>query len=423
MQRDIIVVGVNHKSAPIEIREKLALSNTALGESLKQLFQHPLILENVILSTCNRVEIYALVNDQKEGIISLKKYLASYNEISLQELDKYTFSYANEETVEHLFNVSSSLDAMVVGESQILGQVKSAYSIAREFNTTGMILNQLFEKSFSVAKKVRSETCIAEKAVSISYVAVELAKKIFGDLKDKVVMLIGAGEMAELAAHYLISNGIKHILVTCRTFERAIELARKLKGSAIRFENFTDELSNSDVVLSATSSENFVIRKNMIEKIIHKRKNKPMFFIDIAVPRDIDPEVNDIENSYLYNIDDLKKIADSNILEREKEAAIARKLIKKEVTSFSYWLKSLHVTPTITSIREQVEKIRVSEMEKTFSKLNDLTEKQKTAIEIMTLGIINKILHKPTVALLEQTKTNNGQWYIKVARHLFHLDN
>ncbi len=423
MQRDIIVVGVNHKSAPIEIREKLALSNRALGESLKQLFQHPLILENVILSTCNRVEIYALVNDQKEGIISLKKYLASYNEISLQELNKYTFSYANEETVEHLFNVSSSLDAMVVGESQILGQVKSAYSIARELNTTGMILNQLFEKSFSVAKKIRSETSIAEKAVSISYVAVELAKKIFGDLKDKVVMLIGAGEMAELAARYLISYGIKHILVTCRTFERAIELARNLKGSAIRFENFTDELSNSDVVLSATSSENFVIRKNMIEKIIHERKNKPMFFIDIAVPRDIDPEVNDIENSYLYNIDDLKKIADSNILEREKEAAIAGKLIKKEVASFSEWLKSLHVTPTITSIREQVEKIRVSEIEKTFSKLNDLTEKQKAAIEMMTLGIINKILHKPTVTLLEQTKTNNGQWYIKVARHLFHLDN
>lgn len=423
MIKDVIVVGVNHKSAPIEIREKIALSEKKLDDSLKKIYQHPLILENVILSTCNRVEIYARVKDVQGGINSLKKYFSDDNGISLQYLEKYLFSYTNEETIKHLFNVSSSLDAMVIGESQILGQVKSAYYKAKSLNTTGLILNQLFEKSFSVAKKIRTETSIAEKAVSISYVAVELAKKIFGDLEDKVVMLIGAGEMAELAARHLISSGIKLMLVSCRTFERAVELAQCLNGNAIRFENFADELIRTDVVMSATSAPHFVIKKDMIENVIRKRKNKPMFFIDIAFPRDIDPEVNDIENCYLYDIDDLQKITDDNKLEREKEAVKAEKLIEEEIALFSEWLLSLNVAPTITSIREQAENIRVLELEKTFSKLKDLSEKQKTAIDSLTSSIVNKILHKPTVVLRKQTKENNGYWYIKVARHLFHLDN
>ncbi len=422
MNTNIIVVGVNHNSAPIEIREKLAFSEKKLNESINNLYHHPLVSENVILSTCNRVEIYARVKDVENGIISLKKFFADYHEIPMQDLDKHFYILTNNETVEHLFNVSSSLDSMVVGEPQILGQVKDAYIAAKDKKATGIILNQLFEKSFSVAKRVRSETAIAEKAVSISYAAVELAKKIFDDLKDKVVLLIGAGEMSELAAQHLLSSGVKSILVSSRTFERAAELARKLEGNAIRFENFSDELLRTDIVISSTSAPHFTITKDMVEKAIHKRKNKPMFFIDIAVPRDIEPEVNEIENCYLYNIDDLQGIVETNKLEREKEAEKAKKLIKSEVVEFSEWLESLNAAPTITSIRDQAEKIRRSEVEKTFSKLQDLTEKQKTAINSMTSSIINKILHKPTVVLREQTMAKEGHWYIKVVRQLFHLD-
>ena len=422
MNPNIIVVGVNHKSAPIEIREKLAFSIKKLNESIKNLDRHPLISENIILSTCNRVEIYAKVEDIENGIISLKKFFADYHEIPMQELDQHFYTYINQETIEHLFSVSSSLDSMIVGEPQILGQVKDAYVAAKDQKATGIILSQLFERSFSVAKKVRSETAIAEKAVSISYAAVELAKKIFDDLKDKVVLLVGAGEMSELAARHLLASGVNSILVSSRNFERAVGLARSLKGSAIRFENFADELIRTDIVISSTSAPNSIIRKDVVEKAIHKRKNKPMFFIDIAVPRDVEPEVNDIENIYLYNIDDLQKIVDSNKLEREKEAEKARALIKDEVVLFSEWLVSLKVAPTISSIREQAEKIRVSELEKTFFKLKDLTETQRVTIENMTSSIINKILHKPTAKLREQTKEKDGHWYIQVVRHLFHLD-
>lgn len=422
MNANLIVVGVNHKSASVEIREKLAFSETKLKESLISLSQHPLVSGNVILSTCNRVEIYAQVDDIENGIMSLKKFFADYHEIPMHDLDEHFYSYVNKETVEHLFSVSSSLDSMVVGEPQILGQVKSAYMAARDQKATGMLINQLFEKSFSVAKRIRNETTIAEKAVSISFSAVELAKKIFDNLEDKVVLLIGSGEMSELAARHLIASGVKSIMVSSRTFERAVELARSLNGSAIRFENFPDELIRTDIVISSTSAPQPIIKKDTVEKAIHNRKNKPMFFIDIAVPRDVEPEVNDIENVYLYNIDDLQEIVDSNKTEREKEAIKARMIIADELVLFDEWLESLHVTPTISSIREQAEKIRLSELEKTFSKLKELTEEQKTAIDNMSSSIVNKILHKPTTKLREQTKEKDGHWYIQVARHLFHLD-
>lgn len=422
MNTNIVVVGVSHKSAPVEIREKLAFSDKKLNESLKNLYQHPLISENVILSTCNRVEIYAHVEDIENGIISLKKFFTGYHEIPMQDLDGHFYTYINKETIEHLFNVSSSLDSMVVGEPQILGQVKEAYIAAKDSKATGVILNHLFEKSFSVAKRIRSETAIAEKAVSISYAAVELAKKIFNVLHDKTVLLIGAGEMSELAARHLLSLGVKSIFVSSRTFERAVDLARTLNGSAIRFDNFPEELTRTDIVISSTSAPHPIIRKDMVEKAIHKRKNKPMFFIDIAVPRDVESEVNDIENVYLYNIDDLQEIVDANKLEREKEAEKARKLVKEEVQLFSEWLGSLNATPTISSIREQAEKTRISELEKTFSKLKDLNETQKTVIDNMTSSIVNKILHKPTVNIREQTTAKDGHWYIQVVRHLFHLD-
>jgi glutamyl-tRNA reductase len=419
---NIIVVGINHKTAPVYIRERVAFPKDKIGESLECLCRLHEIEENVILSTCNRVEIYARTRDIANGIAEIKRFICDYHNIPYEELERYCYVYSKEEAVQHLFKVSSSLDSMVIGEPQILGQVKEAYVLAKSLRVTGVILNQLFEKAFSVAKKVRSRTRIAENAVSISFAAVELAKKIFGDITGKTVMLIGTGEMSELAARHLISNGVRTILVSNRTFDRAVDMAKELKGSAIRFENFEEELIRTDIVISSTAAPHFIIKKKTMEKIIHLRKNRPIFFIDIAVPRDIDPAVNEIENVYLYNIDDLQNVITTNIMEREKEGVRAGEIIKKETLQFINWFNSLEMVPTITLLREKIENIRITEMEKTFSKWKDLSEEERIAIDNLTSAIVNKILHNPTVNLKNQVKSKDKQWYVEVIRYLFNLD-
>ncbi len=419
---NIIVVGINHKTAPVYIRERVAFPEEKIRESLEWLSRLHEIEENVILSTCNRVEIYARVKDITNGIAEVKRFICDYHNIPYEELERYFYTYSKEEVVQHLFEVSSSLDSMVIGEPQVLGQVKDAYTVAKSLRVTGIILNQLFEKSFSVAKNVRSKTRIAENAVSISFAAVELAKKIFGDIKGKTVMLIGTGEMSELAARHLISNGVRTILVANRTFDRAVEMAKELKGSAIRFENFQEDLIRTDIVITSTAAPHFILKKKTIEKIIHLRKNRPMFFIDIAVPRDIEAAVNEIENVYLYNIDDLQNVIDTNIIEREKEGVKAREIIKKETVNFTNWLNSLEMAPTIALMREKAEKIRIAEMEKTFSKWKDLSDEESAAIDNLTAAIVNKLLHNPTVNLKNQVKSKDKHWYLKVIRHLFNLD-
>lgn len=419
---NLIVLGVNHKSAPVEIREKLAFSEKHIEESFDVLRNYPELKEKVILSTCNRVEIYARVANTDEGVKKLKDFIYKYHRINDGELENFFYTYFSEEAVEHLFKVSSSLDSMVVGEPQILGQVKDAYIFAKERRATGMILNQLFEKAFSVAKKVRSETGIAENAVSISYVAVELAKKIFGNLEGKTVMVIGAGEMSELATRYLLSNGARSILVSNRTFEKAVEMAKELKASAIRFDSIEDELLRTDIVISSTGAPHFIIKKDMVERIIQQRKNRPMFFIDIAVPRDVEPAINEIENIYLYDIDDLQNVVDANMKEREKESHKAIKMIEKEVMLFLNWLDSLEVIPTVTALREKAEGIRVRELEEAFLKMGKVSDKERLVIDNLTSSIINKLLHEPTINLKKQVESTDGHWYIKVVRHLFNLE-
>lgn len=419
---NLIVVGLNHKTAPVEIREKLAFSDRHMEEALRRLVEYTHLSESVILSTCNRVEIYARAQHRERGIENIKNFLCDYHQISHSQIDEHFYSYANEETVEHLFKVSASLDSMVVGEPQILGQVKDAYSKAKSIRATGMLLNQLFERAFTAAKKVRAETSIAENAVSISYAAVELAKKIFDSLEDKAVMLLGAGEMSELAARHLVNNGVKTVMVSNRTFDRAVELARELKGNAIRFENFPDELARTDIVISSTGAPHFIIKKEDVEAALHRRKNQPMFFIDIAVPRDIDPAVNDIENAYLYDIDDLEGVIESNKKEREKEAEKAMAIVKKEVDQFLHWMDTLDAVPTIVALRERVEKIRLEEMEKTFSKWENLTDKERLSIDSMSAAMFNKFLHAPITSLKKQTESRDGHWYLKVVKDLFNLD-
>ncbi len=419
---NLVIVGVNHKTTPVELRERLAFSPGKIEESTNELSNSPEVDENLIISTCNRVEIYARVNDVERGIARLKRFICDYHNIPLELLDQHFYTYTEEETVEHLFRVSSSLDSMVVGEAQILGQVKDAYSLARSLRTTGIILNQLFEKAFNVAKKVREETGINESAVSISSAAVELARKIFEDLENHTVMLVGTGEMAELAAKHLISYGVKTVYVASRTFERAASLAKTLNGSALGFDAFKEELHRADIVISSTAAPNFIINKEMVDAALHRRKNRSMFLIDIAVPRDISPEVNELENVYLYDIDDLQSVVNANVKEREKEAELAMDIIRHEVLKFNSWVESRDAVPTIVELRNRAEKVREQELDRVNKKLPHLSEEEKNVINQMATSIINKLLHKPTVNLKEKTRTAEGQAYLKAIRELFHLD-
>jgi glutamyl-tRNA reductase len=421
-EANLILVGVNHKTTPVEIREKLAFTKGKIEESVDRLLNFPDIIEHTILSTCNRVEIYARANGQNSAIQSIKQFICDFHGLSAVQLEEHFYSYSNEAAIEHLFRVSSSLDSMILGEAQILGQVKDAYSLAKDLRSTGLVLNQLFEKAFSIAKKVREETGIAERSVSISSAAVELAQKIFDDLENHTVMLVGTGEMAELAAKHLISYGVKTVYVTSRTYERAANLARALNGSALDFEAFKNELYRADIVITSTSASSFIITKDMVAKAIHERKNKPIFFIDIAVPRDIEPDVNDLENVYLYDIDDLHVVVSANMKEREKESETAMHLISQEVNKFNNWLGTLDAVPTIVEIRKRVENIGNQEMERTLKKIPHLSEEDKNIICQMKNSMINKILHKPTIKLKQKTQSEDGHVYLKAIRHLFHLD-
>ncbi len=418
----LVVVGVNHKTTPVEVRERLAFTAGTMEGSLQQLVGNPEIVENLILSTCNRVEIYARVSDGDRGIQLLKEFICNYHGLSNRDLDKFFYSYRNEAAVEHLFRVSSSLDSMVLGEAQVLGQVKDAYSTARALRSTGMLLNQLFEKAFNVAKKVREETGISEGGISISSAAVELARKIFEDLDNHSIMLVGTGEMAELAAKHLISYGVKTVYVASRTYDRAVNLAQTLNGCALDFEAFKKELHRADIVITSTAAPRFIISRDLVEQAIHQRKNKPMFLIDIAVPRDIEPEVNDLENVYLYDIDDLQTVVSANIKEREKEAENAMHIITTEVEKFNRWMVSLDAVPTIVEMRSRAETIRKRELEKALKKIPQLTSQDQNVLEQMSRAIINKILHKPTVNLKKKTESQEGHFYLKAIRHLFHLD-
>ena len=419
---NLILVGVNHKTTPVEIREKLAFTQVKIEASLSQLVSSPEIIENIILSTCNRVEIYARVENTDRGIQLLQDFICDYHGISRGNLDQYFYSYCDNQAVEHLFRVSSSLDSMVLGEAQILGQVKDAYSTARSFSSTGMVLNQLFEKAFNVAKKVREETGISERGVSISSAAVELAKKIFEDLENHSVMLVGTGEMAELAAKHLISYGVKTVYVASRTYERAAALAKSLNGCSLDFESFQEERHRADIIITSTAAPTFIVNEEMISTAIQKRKNKPIFLIDIAVPRDIAPEVNELENVYLYDIDDLQNVVNANMEERQKEAESAMEIINQEVTKFNYWFSTLDAIPTIVEMRNRAEDMRAFEVDKTLKNMEHLTSDDKEAINQLTQSLVKKILHKPTINLKKKTQSHDGHIYLKAIRDLFHLD-
>ena len=424
---DIIVVGLNHKTSPIEIRERLSFNEHQLREGLRHLRCYSGVQEAIILSTCNRVEIYAVVEHTQEGVHQAEQFLLNHgarheDQIDPEAIVRGLYRHANQDAIRHVFRVATSLDSMMIGEPQILGQVKEAFDLALHQEASGVVLNKLFKKAISVAKRVRNETQIAENAVSISFAAVELAKKIFGKLAEKEVLLIGAGEMAELAVRHLQSSGIRRPMITTRTYQNAVELAKQFDGVPVHFENFPRELERADIVLCSTGAAHHVVRVEHIAEAIARRKNRPIFLIDISVPRNIDPEINQIDNVYLYDIDDLQSVVDANLKERGKEALKAEKIVDEEISFVQRWIKSLEVVPTITALRKKADSIRAGELDRFRKKLSQLGPSEWESIEALASGIVNKLLHDPLVVLKDEANSSNGNLYVETARRLFDLD-
>ena len=365
MHNEIVIVGLNHRSAPIEVRESVAFENVYVRDALVRLRELPAIHESVILSTCNRVEVVAAASDCLAALTSIKNFLAEPKPHRVPgPLDEHLYSYQGADAVRHLFRVAASLDSMVVGEPQILGQLKQYYDAARQAGTVGTILHRLFHRSFSVAKRVRTETGIGSGAVSVSSVAVDLARRIFDRFNDKTVMLIGAGKMGDLMARHLISQGVQSLMVTNRTFERAVELAEKFHGSPIRYEDFPRYLKIADLVIGCTAAPEVLVDAAVVERVLRERKQKAMFFIDIGDRRNFDSRINDLDNVYLYNLDDLTSVAQDNLQERSSEGEKAETIVLDEVQGFIRWIGSLDQVPTITALRQRFDEIRRKEIEK-----------------------------------------------------------
>ncbi len=418
---EIVLLGVNHKTAPVEVREKLALKEEEVPPL--QLFSElPCCREAVFLSTCNRVEIIACA-DNPESLNDLRNLWTSRADIEETEAEKCLYEYHGEEAVQHLFRVAASLDSMIVGEPQILGQLKEAYRNAAEAGSAGPILNRLLHRAFSVAKRIRTETRIASQAVSISYAAVELAKKIFGDLKGKNALLIGAGEMAELAAQHLKTNGVSSLAVANRTLQRGVDLARTLGGTAVSLDELDEELVRADIVISSTGAPNIVVTADQVRSIMRPRRHRLLFFIDIAVPRDIDPAVNSIDNVYLYDIDELKEVVEENRAEREKEARKAGRMVEEEVIKFLGWMDSLDIVPVIRQLMAKGEEVRRQELEKSMKGLCRLDKKQRKAVEALTKSIVSKLLHHPVTSIKHCREMEHGDEIIAAACRLFNLEN
>jgi glutamyl-tRNA reductase len=416
----IVIAGVSHRTAPVAVRESLAFPKERIAEALSRLRAELGVREVMILSTCNRVEVYAR-EEERGAAECLVPFFSVFHGRPASELEPYLYRMEGEAAVRHAFRVAASLDSMVIGEPQILGQVKEAYQIAEEAGALGSALNALRNRSLAAAKKARTETGIGQNAVSISYVAVELARKIFGELKDRNVLLVGAGKMSELAAKHLVRNGARATVLGGRTFARAEELAAALGGRAAPLESLRAELSRADIVISGTGAAGIVIRKDDVDAARAARRHRPMFLIDIAVPRDIDSGVAELEGVFLYDIDDLRSVADANLRERRKEAAAAEAIVEREVRDFLAWQRSLDAVPLLVELRRRGDAIRKAEVEKALKRFGPLTAEQEAILEAATSAIVNKLLHPPTVHLKEMAKDGPMPDQIALIRKLLGL--
>ncbi|MFZ4439232.1 MAG: glutamyl-tRNA reductase [Syntrophales bacterium] len=417
----LVLIGMNHKTAPLEIRERLQLSSGDVERALPELMHLPEIREAICLSTCNRVEVIAHVTDGEQAVAGLKSFIYGQGNLDVADMERCLYVYRDLEAVRHLFRVTSSLDSMVMGEPQILGQMKEAYRMAVDNRTTGVLLNRLSHHAFLVAKRVRTETGIAANAVSVSYAAVELAKKIFGNLKGKSVLLIGAGEMSELAARHLLRHGVGRIHIANRTYARAEEMAALFQGTPVAFDQFPEILSEVDIVITSTGAPGYILTREMVAKALRRKRDRLLFLIDIAVPRDIDPAAGEIENVYLYNIDHLQDVVDANREVRKTEATKAEEIIAEEVTVFEKWFNALAVVPTIVALRGKMDEIVRGEMERSARWLGGLEAEERSRIEWLAASIVNKILHDPITGLKEESAEKDELPYVAAVRRLFKL--
>jgi len=415
---NFFVIGVNHKTAPVEVRERFAIPEARLPEAVQQLNAYPGIEEALVVSTCNRVEMFVRSTN---GSCDLRGFVRKFYQLDDPDYEKHLFEHSGVEAVRHIFRVASSLDSMVVGESQILGQVKEAYATARAVGAVDSQLDALMTRAFAVAKKVRNETAVATSSVSIASVAVELAKKIFGSLDGKSVYLVGAGKMCELAARHLIAHGAGKIYVGNRTYERSLALAKKFNGEAIPFERLYETVDKADIVISSTGAPHAIFRREHGERFLKARRNAPMFFIDIAVPRDVDPGLNELDGIFVYDIDDLQQVVSSHVGDRRREAVRAEQLVEEEVVKFQQRLQTLDVVPTIVSLQEHLETVRQAEIDRLRGRLGELSAEQELAIEALTRGIINKIMHTPITTLKSAAKESEATTVIELVRRIFNL--
>jgi glutamyl-tRNA reductase len=417
----LTLVGLSHKTAPVEIREKLTFPANIQEDALATLTSGPAVIEAVIVSTCNRTEIYAVTAADVDGPGAIIDFMADYHGLDRHDLVRYLYISEGEAVVRHLFRVVASLDSMVLGEAQILGQVKEAYEHGFRNQATGRIFNKLFRQSFEVGKRVRTETEIGENAVSISYAAVELAKRVFETLEGRCVLILGAGKMSELTAKNLVGNGVSRTLVANRTYERAVELAERFEGEPIAYEDLFTRMREADIVISSTAATEYVITKELLAPAVHRRRD-PLFLIDIALPRDIDPSCAGLSDVYLYNIDDLNGVVSANLEERMREAERAEVIVEEEMAEFERWLDSMEVVPTVAAMRAKAEAVRAAELDKAMKRLGGLSEKELQCVEMLTQSIINKMLHGPTERLKQVSAEKYGVGYIEAARYLYGLD-
>ncbi|MBM7653050.1 glutamyl-tRNA reductase [Neobacillus cucumis] len=418
----IVVVGLNYKTAPVEIRERLTFNETDLVDAIKQLNGKKSILENIIVSTCNRTEIYAVVDQLHTGRYYIKEFLSEWFGIEQSEFSPFLFVYEDENAVDHLFNVTCGLNSMVLGETQILGQVRTSFMLAQEEETIGSVFNHLFKQAITLAKRAHSETDIGANAVSVSYAAVELAKKIFGSLENKHVLIFGAGKMGELAAQNLHGNGVKKVTVINRTFEKATALANRFNGVARDVAELEKSLAEADILISSTGAKDFVISKELMANVEKKRKGKPLFMVDIAVPRDLDPRIAELENVFLYDIDDLEGIVEANLQERQKAAAKIRLMIEKEIVDFNQWLGMLGVVPVISALREKALAVQAETMESLERKLPNLSDRDIKVLNKHTKSIINQLLKDPILQAKELAARPDADQAMELFMKIFNIE-
>jgi len=416
---NLVLLGMNHRTAPVEIRERMHIHESGLIPALRDLVRRDGIEEALIVSTCNRVEVTTNAHDQRRAEPVLRQFLADYHHCDLSAYESFFYWYHQRDAVRHLFRVASSLDSMVLGEPQILGQLKQAFSVSREAGALNGMLYEVVNQALAVGRRVRRETALGAAAVSIPYAAVELARTIFGSLAGKTIFVIGAGKMSELSAKHLVTAGAQTVFVSNRTYDRAVTLAEVFHGTAIRFEEIFQYILQPDIIISSTGSPHFVIRREQAEKLLAARKNRPTFFIDIAVPRDIDPGVNDLDNAFVYDIDDLQHVVDTNRQQRECEARWAEEIVEQEVQRMMHRLASREVVPTIVALEDKLNHIRESEMERFSGRLSTLSTEQQEAVEALTRGILNKILHGPITELKSGAGNPEHGALVQLVRRIF----